>query len=161
MSMILMGIAAMIIGMIVGVVALVDQGKEMVQVAEEAEIVYCTGQTVGAVFNPCTLEALDLIPFTAGEIIELRHPHFDGSIMVFEEATKGEVMDHLSGMGYERLPGNTEGWVELPKFLRDEFNLSSTDPSEFTWEVYLYDQGIVAGFLSSDIEFERSILYIP
>jgi hypothetical protein len=161
MYMILMGIAATIIGTVVGVITSFEQTRIVISAAEEAEIVYCSGERSEDIGSPCTFDGLQAIPFTAGEIIELRHYRLEGSVMVFDGATKSEMLEHLSGMGYDRLPGRVEGWLALPDFLRDELDLSSLAASDITWEVYLYEGGAVLGFIESDIELEHIILYIP
>jgi len=131
------------------------------EAVDDIEIVYCDNLSLTEVTPVCSYMPLMTVPFTANEIIEIRHPDVDGTIMIFEGASREDVFAHLSGAGHEQIPGMLEGYIELPHFAQEELGISKGDPSEFNWSLYWFEGDVMAGFLESDIELERTILYLP
>lgn len=155
----LTGICIVIFMIIVGSLGALIVNLE--QQIHDTEVIYCNDFQLSEVEKVCSEDILEIVPVTAREIIEVRHPDYSETFVIFEDASEKDVFVHLDNLGYGQQQGALEGYVQLPVFVQEELGLTSGEPTEFAWSMYFFDKGIIALFLESNLELERIILYIP
>jgi hypothetical protein len=134
--------------------------QTVVHEAEAVQVTPCDG-AVYEVGTACPSDVAAYLPDSAREIVLIDHPQLDGQFLVYEDATKQETFQALDSLEIQRISGAFSGEVEVPDAIAEEFGVETNEPHHFWWDISFWEGEVVVIFVTSTLELERAIIYIP